>query len=824
MYQVEGFLGQGGMGAVYKGTQTRLQRKVAIKIMRRDQGRDHGFEERFRREALAMAQLNHPNIVSVIDYGEAGPDYLYIVMEFIDGTDLVGVIQSGQMTQEMALKLLPQICDALQFAHDNGIVHRDIKPANIMLTRDGRVKMADFGLAKRFDVESGFNTKTGTSMGTPDYAAPEQFFPSADVDHRVDIYALGVMIYQMITGTLPRGAWKPPSEKVNVDEHWDQIVSRALQTDPHDRYASVSEIKTDISGITPMPSAQGGMAGSPIREKTGGIGTPRVSTSTLTQAGGRRTTVAAASAPSRSKKPLLLGIGGLGLAAASIFTLWSGQNAKKPASANSGTSSAPATATKESPFVNTLGMKFVPIPGTRVLMCIHETRKMDFAAFAAANPVINSTSWQSPMLNELAVSDGLDHPVVNVSSYDAEGFCQWLEKTEGLIYRLPTDREWSVAVGVGDLEDQNERPRNLELNSLTRLIYPWGEAWPPPAGSANLGDNAAAAVMRLQGIANIAAYDDGFATTAPVMNFKPGSLGLYDMAGNVEEWVSDWWDDRQRMRVLRGTSFLDNWSGNSHSSKRRSSAPGAFYARCGFRCVIELNQPVAKPEPPAKPDKVKTQVGNAAAFPPTTTPPTTQVSSFPPGVWIKVDTLPKIELTPEGWFQTNPSMIYGTADVPGLKGLNHAIRARFRDNLPRGAKPMPTVQLIARSSLAGNYHVYVLRSMDAFFIRRDLPNHRGIMPPLASSDLPARQKPGDEFTLEFAAVGKTLMACCQGIWIKAQMEPDSTPAEGKPALFVSNTDLFRDVEVMNLDGLSEAEALRCLGNEAPGTPASSKTK
>ena len=145
---MEDFLGQDGMGAVYKATQVRLQRKVAIKIMRRDEGRDYDFEERFRREALAMAQLNHQNIVNVIDYGEAGPDYLYIVMEFVDGTDLVGVIRSGQMTQETALKLLPQICDALQFAHDNGIVHRDIKPANILLTRDGRIKMADFGLAK----------------------------------------------------------------------------------------------------------------------------------------------------------------------------------------------------------------------------------------------------------------------------------------------------------------------------------------------------------------------------------------------------------------------------------------------------------------------------------------------------------------------------------------------------------------------------------------------------------------------------------------------------------------------------------------------------
>lgn len=261
-YHVESFLGQGGMGAVYKGTQVRLKRPVAIKIMRRDFGKDHDFEARFEREAQAMAKLNHPNIVSVIDFGEAGPDYLYIVMELIDGADMMDVIRTGRMTQEMALTLLPQICDALQFAHDHGIIHRDIKPSNIMLTRDGRIKMADFGLAKRFDTESSFRTQTGTGMGTPDYAAPEQFDVNAPIDHRADIYALGVMIYEMITGQLPRGVWKPPSQRAEIAPQWDDIVSRAMQSDPKDRYQQAREVKTDVSSIplvsADQRSAQGG--------------------------------------------------------------------------------------------------------------------------------------------------------------------------------------------------------------------------------------------------------------------------------------------------------------------------------------------------------------------------------------------------------------------------------------------------------------------------------------------------------------------------------------------------------------------------------------
>jgi serine/threonine protein kinase len=251
-YMVEEFLNHGGMGAVYKGTQIRLRRSVAIKVMRRDSGIDHDFETRFEREAQSMAKLSHPNIVSVIDFGEAGTAFLYIVMELVDGVDMMQVINAGEMTQEVALSVLPQICDALQFAHDHGIVHRDIKPSNIMLTHNGQVKMTDFGLAKRCDSDFSALTQAGTGMGTPDYAAPEQFNPELSVDHRADIYALGVMIYQMITGTLPRGAWKPASERAAVATQWDQIITRAMQHDPAERYQQASEVKKDVSGINPV--------------------------------------------------------------------------------------------------------------------------------------------------------------------------------------------------------------------------------------------------------------------------------------------------------------------------------------------------------------------------------------------------------------------------------------------------------------------------------------------------------------------------------------------------------------------------------------------
>src|SRR6188768_2010934 len=245
-YIVESFLGQGGMGAVYKGLQLPLKRPVAIKILaKRQEGvqDDFGFEERFKREAYAMAALTHPHIVQVYDCGDAGENYLFISMELVEGGDLSQAIKSGACKPDAALKWIPQICDALQFAHEHGIVHRDIKPANIFLTADGRAKVADFGLAKKFDAQSTFVTKTGMSMGTPDYASPEQFDGVADLDHRADIYSLGVMMYQMLTGSLPRGTFKPVSQRVAIDPRIDGIVGKAMEQDRAERYQSAAEIK-----------------------------------------------------------------------------------------------------------------------------------------------------------------------------------------------------------------------------------------------------------------------------------------------------------------------------------------------------------------------------------------------------------------------------------------------------------------------------------------------------------------------------------------------------------------------------------------------------
>lgn len=244
-------LGRGGMGAVYKARQPGLDRLVAVKILPPEVGHDPAFAERFTREARALAHLSHPNIVAVHDFGQAD-GLFFFVMEYVDGLNLRQTLQAGKLTAEEALAIVPQICDALQYAHDEGVVHRDIKPENILLDKRGRLKIADFGLSKLLGEDRGDDSLTRTQqvMGTLRYMAPEQMQASKAVDHRADIYSLGVVFYELLTGEVPMGRFDPPSKHVQVDVRLDEVVLRALDREPDKRYQQASAIKTDVESIS----------------------------------------------------------------------------------------------------------------------------------------------------------------------------------------------------------------------------------------------------------------------------------------------------------------------------------------------------------------------------------------------------------------------------------------------------------------------------------------------------------------------------------------------------------------------------------------------
>ncbi len=237
-------LGRGGMGVVYKARQKSLNRLVALKLLAPERVSDAKFAERFTREAQALATLNHPNIVTIHDFGQAGGFY-FLLMEFVDGVNLRQAMKTGRFTPQQALAVVPPVCEALQFAHDHSIVHRDIKPENLLLNREGRVKIADFGIAKMLDEDSAPGPEDSQPAGTPQYMAPEQQ-KHQRTDHRADIYSLGVVLYELLTGELPTGNLQPPSRKVQIDVRLDEIVLRALAETPELRFQTAHEMRTRV--------------------------------------------------------------------------------------------------------------------------------------------------------------------------------------------------------------------------------------------------------------------------------------------------------------------------------------------------------------------------------------------------------------------------------------------------------------------------------------------------------------------------------------------------------------------------------------------------
>lgn len=263
------FIDRGGMGAVYSATQNSLERRVAVKILPPEVGHDIAFVDRFHQEARLLARLQHPHIVTIYDFGRNASGHLFIVMEYVEGTSLQDVMKVGRLTLTKVLEVTLQVCEALQFAHDHGVVHRDIKPTNILLDVWGRVRVADFGLAKLALPSHKTTVRTSTSMlmGTPGYASPEQRRGEPKVDHRADIFSLGVTLYEMLTEHLPVGVFEPPSKKSDAPALMDKVVLKAMRERPGDRYQKASDMRDAIATVAEKlgrPLVQRAIAKRPI--------------------------------------------------------------------------------------------------------------------------------------------------------------------------------------------------------------------------------------------------------------------------------------------------------------------------------------------------------------------------------------------------------------------------------------------------------------------------------------------------------------------------------------------------------------------------------
>jgi serine/threonine protein kinase len=239
-YDFEAFIAQGGMGAVYKARQRALDRDVAIKVLPRELGDDPDFRQSFETEAKAMGRLNHPNLIGVYDFG-AIDGMLYIVMEYVNGKSLYHSAYNLAVDPEQAAAIVKGICDGLAHAHDNGVIHRDIKPANILLNEKVVPKIGDFGLARPHWAEG-----PGLIMGTPGYTAPEIYDNPEHCDRRTDIFAVGVILYELLTGQKSEEGSPPPSTVVHCDKRLDTIWKQATDPNPERRYATVDRMAQDL--------------------------------------------------------------------------------------------------------------------------------------------------------------------------------------------------------------------------------------------------------------------------------------------------------------------------------------------------------------------------------------------------------------------------------------------------------------------------------------------------------------------------------------------------------------------------------------------------
>ena len=571
-WKIEKKLGEGGMGEVYYARHIHLGTPAAVKALSQELTGHQKFRERFLNEARAQAQLIHPHIAQLLDYIEQD-DQFFLVLEYIPGGTLADIIDNANASIDInrALRWTKQALSALDYAHQRGIIHRDIKPSNIMLDQSGNVKVGDFGIA--LEVGKDRITTAGQCIGTPGYMSPEQIMSPMQIDHRTDVYAMGAVLYELLTRRSPFSALRtielrqahvedpviPPSG-FNPDLPFalESIVLKALEKHPNDRYYGCGDfaraIETFERGAT--PAAIPHLAASPKP--------PVRATKRPPYAAGAINLLKQISNFNNKTTLWILGAalltGGLIIF---IFILWatgilSDNPGTDPSNRNSG-GSVETGAT----YVRMDRIDFVRIqPGEFEMgSLVGETdekpvRRIRITrAFEIGKYEITQSQWQYIMGNNRSKFIGADRPVENVSWEDAQEFIRKLnDKNDGFAYRLPTEAEWEYACTCG-------------------------------GGGVATGDNT---------------WHEGNSggETHPVGKKKPNAWGLYDINGNVWEWVQDWYDSNYSLtevidpqgpssgkyKVNRGGSWVNSTS-SCRATIRGYDSPASRASHIGFRLI-----------------------------------------------------------------------------------------------------------------------------------------------------------------------------------------------------------------------------------------------
>ena len=596
-FEIRGLIGKGGMGAVYHAAQPKLEREVAIKLLPPELGADADFVRRFEEEAKILANLQHSGIVSVFDAGQTPENHLFFVMEYVAGPRLHQLIHEARLSVAEALDLATQLCDALEYAHNQGIVHRDIKPSNILVTARKQVKLVDFGLARLTESSAGAATVTlsrFSTAGTPAYMAPEQ--RKGGGDRRADLYSLGAVFCEMLTRVEPIGAWPNPSEvNSDADARLDAVVNRALQQDPALRFQSAAEFRDALEEIRRKPAS--------AREteerikpawrlrlvlwRTLAIVCGFLVVFTIGWLTRREVTI------HRNRRKDLAEIDKVMNSMFPELKLPLPPVAGPHGKPAENTTRDPELASRDLPFENTLGMRFVPIRGPngeRLLVSIWETRRGDFAAFReATGRETPKENWKSPNKNLLHYPFTGQHPVVLVNWVAAKQFCEWLtrqDREEGLpahyAYRLPTSEEWDRAANLSGDAQQDDQ------------IFAWGDSDPLMPGYENFYGQECD-FFRLHDTVMLPGFADGFPRTSPAGFYLPNALGLHDMGGNVMEMTLDLeGPPTSPHSTLRGFSWKSGAQAGFRMTLRLPRHITATDYETGFRVVLERRRPPAK--------------------------------------------------------------------------------------------------------------------------------------------------------------------------------------------------------------------------------------
>ncbi len=587
-----GPLGAGGQGIVWSAVRKSDDAAGALKVFRPDRSGGHESAARMETEAAALRQLEHPGIVRVLDSGAMEDGQFYIATELVEGCDLHRLLHVEKLTPERALSIGECVAAALEHAHGRGIIHRDLKPANVLTGRGGVVKLVDFSLARRTSVEAPqvSVTRDGTTFGTPYYLAPE-VMRGTPATTSSDLYALGVMLYEMLTGAPPAGRFARVSEKCGLPREADALIESLLSEEPSQRPASAAVVLRKLQGV------QNRLAGS------------------------------AAARVRRQRWLVAGGIAGVAALAGGI-----GYFAPRPvppppgiATLNAKGFPNPAAATRAEPFVNSLGMSFIPVPQVPVLFCRHETRMGEYFSYldgvrdeqqqwaatygsplGTRSPLHTLTpiGWTvtPPTMDDRQSFFGVpfqkDGPACGINLLQSRRFCAWLtwrEQREGRLspgdyYRLPTDTEWSAAAGLPAEAGATPEDRHRKLPA-GEPVYPWGSDWPPPPGYGNYaGTEARDATWPVIWL-NLKTANDSHVRTAPSGSFAENAAGLHDMWGNVWEWCDTPRNAVSNTFTLRGASWVEGgYPVHFRRDYRRFEVAARRETTIGFRCVLVVGK------------------------------------------------------------------------------------------------------------------------------------------------------------------------------------------------------------------------------------------